>query len=298
MKKIYLYFILLTLPAIIGILLFDIVKYKPKKIRFEYNEKGDMIASSPFPPTWRAIFGVDRNSNNMLFEVLSGYRITFILIIFVALTVLIIAIIAGSYFAIKKRNTNIFDIFLNAFFFIPQSIIAYIVLQPIIYEPLEGFKTSLLYRSLYYLIIIIILMIPTTIGLIKNSTELLLDKEFIKCSETMSPYTLYRYRKHIFPNMIFQYLIIFMRILFQVLIIVAHLSFFKLYFGGTDVCYGPACIIIEQPSVPELSSLLGHHFTDISNAWWTFLFPLLSILYMLILIKLLGIEFEKKEEGY
>ncbi|HDP5849368.1 TPA: hypothetical protein P6W17_002316 [Staphylococcus aureus] len=298
MKKIYLYFILLTLPAIIGILLFDIAKYKPKKIRFEYNENGDMMASSPFPPSLRAIFGVDRNSNNMLFEILSGYRITFIIIIFVAFIVLIIAIIVGSYFSIKKRDTDIFDIFLNAFFFIPQSIIAYIVLQPIIYEPFEGFKTSILYRSLYYLIVLVILMIPTTVGLIKNSTDLLLDKEFIRCSETMSPYRLYRYRKHIFPNMIFQYLIIFMRILFQVLIVVAHLSFFKLYFGGTDVCYGPACIIIEQPLVPELSSLLGHHFNDISNAWWTFLFPLLSILYMLILIKLISIEFEGKEEVY
>lgn len=67
-----------------------------------------------------------------------------------------------------------------------------------------------------------------------------------------------------------------------------HLAFFKIFFGGTKVCYGPACEIIERPSINDLSSLLGFHSNELTTNWWTFYAPLVGILYIFIIINLLS----------
>lgn len=123
MKRIYLSICLLIIPAIIGFIYFDILKGKVKKTNFLYDKDGNMLASSPFPPGKDYIFGVDRNSRHMAYEVLSGYRITLTLLIVVALMTLIIAIIIGTYLAFKKSKLAFVDQFLHPFFYIPQSIL-------------------------------------------------------------------------------------------------------------------------------------------------------------------------------
>ncbi len=286
MRKIYTYLMLLILPAVIGVVYFDVLGKKVKKTNFYYDDNGAIISSSPFPPSSRAIFGVDANSNHMAFEVLSGYRMTLALIVVVAFISLLIAVIIGTVLAYNKRNSMLYQAAINPFFYIPQSILAYILLRPVLYETIDGFENGVVFRIFYNVVILILLMTPTTIALIKETTELILEKEFIDSAFTISPSRLHIYIRHILPNMTLQYLIIFLRVLFQVLMVISHLAFFKLFFGGTDVCYGPACIIIEQPVLPELSSLLGYHFHDLASAWWTFYAPLSAIIYMMILTQL------------
>lgn len=283
MKRIYLSICLLIIPAIIGFIYFDILKGKVKKTNFLYDKDGNMLASSPFPPGKDYIFGVDRNSRHMAYEVLSGYRITLSLLIVVALMTLIIAIIIGTYLAFKKSKLAFIDQFMHPFFYIPQSILGYLLLKPILYEPIGQFTTTQSFRIIFNLIILIILMLPTTIVLVRSATQMILEKEFISSAKTMSPSKVYIFLKHSLPNMLIQYVIIFFRIMFQTLVVISHLAFFKIFFGGTDVCYGPGCLINEQPTIPELSSLLGFHFYDLQVAWWTFYSPLIAIIYMLFI---------------
>lgn len=283
MKRIYLFVCLLLIPAFTSFIYFDIFEGKVKKTNFLYDKDGNMIASSPFPPGKDYIFGVDRNSRHMAYEVLSGYRITLGILIIVAVITLIIAIIIGTYLALRKTNLNIFESFMQPFFYIPQSILGYLLLRPMLYEPIDQFTTTQSYRIIFNLIILIILMLTTTILLVKSATQIILDKEFIICARTMSPSKIYIFKKHLLPNMMIQYFIVFFRIMFQTLVVISHLAFFKIFFGGTDVCYGPGCLINEQPTIPELSSLLGFHFYDLQAAWWTFYAPLLAIIYILFI---------------
>ncbi|WP_414052734.1 ABC transporter permease subunit [Macrococcus animalis] len=283
MKRIYLFVCLLLIPALISIIYFDVLGGKVKKTNFLYDKDGNMIASSPFPPGKDYIFGVDRNSRHMAYEVLSGYRITLGILIIVAIITLIIAILIGTYLAFKKTNLNIFESFMQPFFYIPQSILGYLLLRPILYEPIDQFTTTQSYRIIFNLIILIVLMLPTTILLVKSATQMILEKEFISSARTMSPSKAYIFKKHLLPNMLIQYFIVFFRIMFQTLVVISHLAFFKILFGGTDVCYGPGCLINEQPTIPELSSLLGFHFYDLQIAWWTFYAPLLAIIYILFI---------------
>src|SRR5699024_627612 len=96
MKRIYTLLILLLIPACVSIVYFDILKITPKTINFLYNSNGEIIKSSPFPPSLHALFGVDSGSKNMLFEVLSGYRITLFLIIIIASLSMLISIFIGK----------------------------------------------------------------------------------------------------------------------------------------------------------------------------------------------------------
>lgn len=296
MKKIYIYLTLLILPAIVGIIYFDIFNGKVKRTDFLYDSRGSIISSSPFPPSRHAVFGVDSSSNHMTYEVLSGYRLTLLILIIIALVSLTLAIIIGTYLAFSKRSGTFLQAVSNPFFYIPQSILAYIFLRPVLYEPFNGFENSADYRILVNIMILILLMIPTTVVLIKESTEIILGKEFIVSAYTFSPSKTHIYFKHVWPNMTTQYFITFLRLLFQTLIIISHLAFFKIFFGGTDVCYGPACEIIEKPVFPELSSLMGYHFNDLTIAWWTFYAPLMAIIYMMLLMQMMVRVLEKSKK--
>ncbi|WP_239772953.1 hypothetical protein [Mammaliicoccus sp. I-M36] len=57
-----------------------------------------------------------------------------------------------------------------------------------------------------------------------------------------------------------------------------HLAFCKIFFGGTKVCYDPACEIIERPSINDLSNLLGFHSNELTTNWWAFYTSLVGIL--------------------
>lgn len=298
MKRIYTLLILLLIPACVSIVYFDILKITPKTINFLYNSNGEIIKSSLFPPSLHALFGVDSGSKNMLFEVLSGYRITLFLIIIIASLSMLISIFIGTYLAFNNKNIGFYKYFSNALFYIPQTILAYILLQPLLYETIDGFSTSFSYRALYNIIILIILMTPTTTILIKDATLYILNKEFISVAYTISPSNFHIFFKHVLPNVTTQYVIVFLRISFQTLLVMTHLAFFKIFFGGTKVCYGPACEITERPSINELSSLLGFHSNELTTNWWTFYAPLIAILYIFIIINLLSKELTYRFQLY
>ncbi|RXK19182.1 hypothetical protein [Macrococcus sp. DPC7161] len=292
MKKVIVYFFLLVIPFVISLIYFDILKITPQTIKFHYKN-GEMIDSAPFPPSLDTIFGVDRNGNQMLFVVLEGYKTTFLIIFLVTFIVMLFSIVFGTFVAMKFQNLSIIKSISNPFIFIPQSIIAYILLYPMIYEPIDHFKTTIEFRMFYFVLVLVLLTIPITITLIIDVTKLELQKLYIDSAKTMTPSNFYIFLKHILPNMWQQYTIVACRMMFQTIIVITHLAFFKLYFGGTDVCYGPACLYIEKPIMNELSSLVGYHFMNIGSAWWTFYSPLFAILYMLMFIHLIQHKLEQ-----
>lgn len=131
----------------------------------------------------------------MLFEVLSGYRITLLIIIVISSLSVLCSIVMGTYLAFNRKTTSIYSVFSNALFYIPQSILAYILLQPLLYETIDGFTTTMQFRMTYNIIILTILMIPTTTMLIKESTQHILNQDYIEAAYTISPND-----KHILSN--------------------------------------------------------------------------------------------------
>ncbi|WP_421378304.1 ABC transporter permease [Bacillus salacetis] len=253
----------------------------------KYNEEGNVIAGAPFKPSLEFPFGTNRNGYDMFFIVLQGAQYTLGAAIAISLLSFLVSFIlgiAGGF--IQTASRYITQTMFNSFYFIPQSIIAYNVLHPLLWEPPQGFQTTMTERIVWQIIVLALITVPTTAILIANETREILKKEFILSATVLGGNKFFVFRKHLMPHLKLRLFIIFPKILIQVLLIIAHLSFFQLFFGGTDVCYVGFCDP-PKPFVNEWAGVMAMNYTEIFNAWWIFMVPMLF--FSLTILSLNGI---------
>ncbi len=252
-----------------------------------YDDAGRIIGDAPFPPSADFPFGTDRKGDDMFYKVLEGAQYTLGAAIVISILSFMLSFLIGvaGGFAksrVKKWTQSIF----TSFYFIPQSIIAYNILYPLIWEQPQGFETSFQERVVLQVITLAILTTPTTAILISNETGQILQKEFITSAKVLGGTKFFLFRKHVLPHLKLRLFIIFPKVTIQVLLILAHLGFFQLYFGGTKVCYGPFCDP-PLPIVQEWSGMMSMSFVELSNAWWIFMVPM--FFFALTILSLTGI---------
>ncbi|MEI5909688.1 ABC transporter permease subunit [Bacillus spongiae] len=260
---------------------------KIPRTSFLTDDLGKVISAAPFAPSLSFPFGTDRNGYDMFFKVLQGAQYTLGAAIIISLLSFAISFIVGVIGGfrntkLKAVSNNIF----TAFYFIPQSIIAYNILYPLLWEPYEGFTTTFTERLIWQVIVIALITVPTTAILIANEIKLILQKEFITSAKVLGGRNLFLLQKHVLPHLKLQLFMIFPKIIIQVLLIIAHLGFFLLFFGGTNVCYGPYCDP-PSPIVQEWSGLMAMNLKELTNAWWIFMAPM--IFFTLTILSLNGI---------
>ncbi|WP_409250799.1 ABC transporter permease [Bacillus sp. SCS-153A] len=239
-----------------------------------YDESGKLIGGAPFKPSAEFPFGTDREGYDMFFKVLQGAQYTLGAAIAISLLSFMMSFlvgVAGGF--IKNTSKYITQTVFTSFYFIPQSIIAYNVLFPLLWEPPQGFETSFTERVIWQSVTLAVITVPTTAILIANETREILQKEFILSARVLGGSPFFLFRKHLMPHLRMRLFVIFPKIIVQVLLIIAHLGFFKLFYGGTDVCYGPFCDP-PKPFVQEWASLMAMNYRSIFNDWWIFMVPM------------------------
>ncbi|EDL66391.1 ABC transporter permease [Bacillus sp. SG-1] len=252
-----------------------------------YDKSGKLTGGAPFEPSAEFPFGTDREGYDMFFKVLQGAQYTLGAAIVISVLSFVIAFlvgIAGGF--INTTSKYITQTVFTSFYFIPQSIIAYNVLYPLLWEPPQGFETTFAERVLWQSITLAVITVPTTAILIANETREILQKEFILSARVLGGSPFFLFRKHLLPHLKVRLFIIFPKIIIQVLLIIAHLGFFKLFYGGTDVCYGPFCDP-PKPFVQEWASLMAMNYRSIFNDWWIFMVPM--FFFSLTILSLNGI---------
>jgi peptide/nickel transport system permease protein len=253
----------------------------------KYSADGKIIDGAPFEPSREFLLGTDRDGYDMLYKVVQGAQYTLGAAIVISLLSFLISFvigIAGGF--IRSTSNYITQTLFTSFYFIPQSIIAYNVLHPLLWEPMEGFATTFTERVVWQIIILAVITVPTTAILIANETREILQKEFILSARVLGGSKFFLFRKHLLPHLKLRLFIIFPKVLIQALLIIAHLGFFSLFFGGTDVCYGAFCDR-PKPIVFEWAGLMATSYKSISNAWWIFMAPMLF--FSLTILSLNGI---------
>ncbi|MCA1063824.1 hypothetical protein LCL98_10295 [Rossellomorea aquimaris] len=276
-----------VLMMVTGSVLFSLSDGAIPQTILETSETGEIIGSAPFHPSLDFPFGTDRDGYDLFFKVLQGAQYTLGAAIMISLLSFVVSFVLGilggfvtsSYY---EWSQNV----LSSFYFIPQSIIAYNVLFPLLWEPPQGFETTLTERVVWSVVSLGVITVPTTAILIANETRELLQKEFIMSARVLGGSRFFLFRKHLMPHLRMRLFIIFPKITIQVLLIIAHLGFFQLFFGGTDVCYGPFCDP-PKPIVNEWSGLMAMNFNELFNAWWIFMVPMLF--FSLTILSLNGI---------
>ncbi|MCA1053793.1 hypothetical protein LCM10_02250 [Rossellomorea aquimaris] len=249
-----------------------------------FEENGKISGAAPFPPSFEIPFGTDREGFHMGYKLLEGAVYTLGGAIIISLLSFVLSFGIGVFGGFTKlRVKALSHKFFTSFYFIPQSIIAYNILYPVLWEPVSGFTTTLSDRIIIEMIVLAVIVTPTTAILISNETEEILKEEFITSARVLGGSSFFIFSNHLMPHLKIRLLVIYPKIVIQILLVIAHLGFFTLYFGGTDVCYEPFCNP-PRPFIQEWSGLMGTSYQEITLSWWIFMGPMLCFALTIVLL--------------
>lgn len=261
---------------------------------FLRNSEGSITAAAPFNPLEVPPLGTDEVGRHIFVLLIQGAKYTIGISILVAGLRVMISAIIGLFFEnyFSKLNRYISGL-VNGFYFIPAALICYILLVDVLFTPhgeVDGY--SILQKMIFQFFVLTIVAIPTLSLLIGNQLNHFYKHEFITSAKTLGGSKLHILHKHVLPYMIPVLLIQFIQEIIKVLILLIHLGFFHLLFGGT----------IEQQlddtqdayiSVSsEWSGMVGNGFNHLSGWSWMFFSVVISFTFVILALKLMtkGIE--------
>ncbi|KAA0546893.1 ABC transporter permease subunit [Bacillus sp. BGMRC 2118] len=247
-----------------------------RQIRILYDDKGNVIDSAPIAPQWWLPLGTDVLGVDLLLKTIDGAKYTIITAFIIALLRIVfsltIGVSIGVYFHRFQKYLNAFS---ESFHYIPLTLLAVYVLEPILWEQFPGmFYYTYSERLILQILLLTLLTLPMLSSLISNEVELILQRDFIQSSTILGASRHFLIRKHILPHLKERVVILFGQQMIQVLIILAHLGIFKLFLGGTHVTYDR--FVNDPPSsiTNEWSGLIGDGFYSFVSAPWVFLAPI------------------------
>ncbi|PFA70482.1 peptide ABC transporter permease [Bacillus sp. AFS015802] len=237
--------------------------------------EGKVVESSPISPKWSFPFGTDALGLDMLGKIIIGAKYTILTALVIAFLRVFLAIplglILGTFLMKYKKYINGW---IDSFHYIPLTILAYFLLFPVLWEPFEGFSTSIVERFVIEILILSLLIVPILSALLGNEVSLLYKQEFIMSAKTLGAGRWRIIFKHILPSMKEKLVILLGQQFMQTLIIFIHLGLLTLFLGGTDVDYQ---LVNDPPRsiTYEWSGLIGDSFRYLQGAPWIPLTPIL-----------------------
>jgi peptide/nickel transport system permease protein len=261
-----------------------------KQVMWLLDDNGDLLDAAPLPPSKDVWLGTDRDGNDLFMMLLSGAKYTLIFAFAVAflriLLSLAVGLIYGTFFMKYKRYV---DGLVDAFHYIPLTLISFFILYPILWETPMGFTYSESERLILQALILTLLAVPVTSVLIGNEINEILKREFILGAKTLGGSKFHILWKHVRPHLFARVAIIYGQQVVQVLLVLAHLGLFMLFLGGTDICYN--CMGDKPKTMTyEWSGMIGDSFRWFqTSSKWIFIAPIIffavSILAMNFMIE-------------
>lgn len=256
-----------------------------------YEEDGVTVKSTPpHSPPEPFLLGSDGQGFSMLDMLIIGAKYTLFFGLLIAFLRVFIGLLGGVLFAFGcgPKHQKWVEKTVDSIHFLPLSLVAYILLRPILTELQSGFAYSLTERIVLEIIILTILVVPLTSVLLGNEMKRVLSYEFIKNAQVLGGSRWHIFWRHVLPHISARTTILFGQQFIQVLIIFMHLGIFSLFFGGSDRTFG----LVQDPprSISyEWSGLLGSttHALSSGNYWliaWVLLGFMLSIFAMQFII--------------
>ncbi|MRG86246.1 ABC transporter permease subunit [Salinibacillus xinjiangensis] len=253
--------------------------------RIVYEEDGATIKSAPpHAPPEPFLLGSDKLGFSLYDQIVIGAKYTLIFALAIALLRVLIGFLMGTFYAfhLNTRGQKWLEKLVDSTHFLPLSIIAYLLLAPILMETRVGFAYSFSERIIIEIVILTILVVPLTTVLIGNEMKQTLNKEFITSAKVLGGSKFHVLWKHIIPHIGPRLTIVFGQQFIQVLLIFIHLGVFNFFFGGTNVSF-------ENPPDPprsityEWSGLIGSTTYAMSgNRYWIILWVLIAFMLSII----------------
>lgn len=245
--------------------------------RIVYNEDGTIKSAPPHPPGTPFLLGSDDAGFDLLDQLIIGGKYTLIFGLLIALLRVLIGFFAGVFFAFSLggKVQSWIEKLVDSIHFLPLTVIAYILLQPILVVPLnmEPMYTTT-ERIVLEVIILTIFVIPLTTVLIGNDIKNVLKNDFIISAKALGgskPHILWH---HVLPHIGPRLAILMGQQFIQVLLIFIHLGVFTFFFGGTLYDDPPKSISNEW------SGFVGAAKNSILNSesYWLAIWPLIAFM--------------------
>lgn len=216
--------------------------------QYQYDENGTLSDKAPFPPSDEHRFGTDRMGRHLDDVLLTGAKYT----IGFALLLAALRIVGGLLLAIPyvlmlpARLRGWLDQLADGLHYVPQSMLAFFLLTPII-----GTSSQLSVPEIIFwqLVILFLLVLPLMTMLMGKEISQALTNAYVTSGVVLGGSKLHLIRKHVWPQLRIRCFIMFGQQTLQVLILFIHLGVFTLYFGGT-IIDGPYL----NPALTEWSS--------------------------------------------
>ena len=292
-------FLLFTASVIYSLFIKDHVTLQ---VLLRLDSEAHIIGRPPYFPSLKLPFGTDPKGYNMFYKILDGAKITIGFAIAVALLRSVIAGVIGivKAFYFKCSNSEVSRLF-DAFRFVPMTLLAYFILQPVAFDwdkyvpvgilsqeisksfGVSGVKFSYGETVVFEMIILTVIAIPTVTKVIASETGEILDREFIEGAKIIGGGRFHIFWRHVCPHLWPRLLIIYIREVIQVLLVVMHLGLLKVFIGGTIIKISFQGVSFDTAS-NEWAGMIGHYFDLLGPVPWVPFAPI--FMFMLTILSL------------
>jgi peptide/nickel transport system permease protein len=243
--------------------------------RYDFFEKDGEMLGPPFSPAEVAPFGTDRLGSPLWSYIIQGAKYTILAGAFVSilqvLAALSVSILLINYF---KKLIGWMESLVESMIYVPAAVIAFMLLSPLehIMEAEEHFLKFLSIQ----LLLLILVGIPPLIVLLSKEIKKALNEEFVHGARTLGARGWHLYRRHIFNNLTPRLILLFVQQNVKTLVLFAHLSFFKIFLGGS---FEEEIMINETRTFSlsnEWAGNIGKAYFELMLAPWLVFAPLLA----------------------
>lgn len=245
-----------------------------------YDDEGKLVSANPHSPEY-VFLGTDVLGFSILDQLLVGakYTILFALIVaFLRMMVGFVLAIPFAFFLPSKMQGGI-EKLVDGMHFLPLTIIAFILLKPVLFFTPGVDDSSQWERILYEGTILTLLVVPLVMILFGNEMKQFMKEEFVVSTKVMGGSAVHLLWKHLLPHLSARMGIVFGQQFIQTLLLLIHLGVLNVFFGGT-IIYPPDP---PRSSTNEWSGLVGAAKNSLMTGNWWYIVPALVCIMVLII---------------
>ncbi|MDC2865175.1 ABC transporter permease subunit [Bacillus sp. BP-3] len=260
------------------------VQHEPAVKQYRYDENDTLVEAAPFSPSREYWFGTDRRGEDLFYKVMDGAKYTILIALFVAVVRVIVSLCIGFFMSHVKRKLIFFHHFLMNLQLFPQTIFCFFLLTPFVIYEIRTEQVVTNVQLLYIQIAVFILVaLPSLTRLFQQEIQQIWQKDYVQSSFLLGGSKGHVFRTHMIkalsPQIIFQV----GEQMVQVLLLMLHLSIFKLFLGGTKIVSGQTHdqFNLYFPYLNEWSNLISYYYVELMIEPRIIMIPVLF--YMILL---------------
>ncbi|MYL34965.1 ABC transporter permease subunit [Pontibacillus yanchengensis] len=201
----------------------------------KYFETNSGLKGPPFSPIEPFLLGSDANGFSILDQLIVGAKYTIMITLLIAfLRVFVGYILSFPFlFFLHERGRNIVSKMADGIQFLPISIVAFIILKPLITNYGSGWALSFYERLFLEVFLLVVLVLPLVMNVLGSEMIQVIKNQYVQSSIVLGASKMRVFFLHVTPHMLPRMVHMFGVQVIQTLQVLLHLGVFSVFLGGT-----------------------------------------------------------------